>query len=268
MICFPNAKINLGLDILGRRPDGFHEIETFLFPIPLFDVLEFRKSDAFKLFSHGYDLEIQVTDNLVFKTWQLLKKQFSIPPLEIHLIKNIPAGSGLGGGSSDAAFLIKNINSYFSLKLNEVKMQKLASQLGSDCPFFIQDKPAFASGRGEIIEPFELILKGFYLVLVFPKISVSTSTTYKLVKPLKPENSLRKIICLAIEDWKDKLTNAFEIPVFHLYPELKKIKKNLYSMNAIYVSLTGTGSCIYGIFKSKPVLSSTTFKHLHKIFQF
>jgi 4-diphosphocytidyl-2-C-methyl-D-erythritol kinase len=265
MICFPNAKINLGLNILSRRQDGFHQIETYLYPIPLFDVIEFKESDVFRLFNYGYNPGIPETDNLVYKAWQLLSRHFSIPLLEIHLIKNIPAGSGLGGGSADAAFLMKAANQYFSLGLQNMEMQQFVSQLGSDCSFFIQKKPAFASGRGEIIEPSKEFLKEFYLGLVFPDISLSTSETYKMVHPSKSNISLRKIITSPIEDWKDKLTNAFEKPVFQQFPELKKIKEILYSNGALYASLTGSGSCMYGIFKSKPEFIHSSFKYPSKI---
>lgn len=252
MICFPNAKINLGLNILRKRRDGFHDIESFLYPAPLCDVLELKESDSFKLITYGYDLAIPETENLVYKTWHLFNRQFSIPPLEIHLIKNIPVGSGLGGGSSDAAFLIMTINRYFKLKLDDLTLQKLAVQLGSDCPFFIKNEPAFAFGKGELLESSDLFLKGFWLVLSFPEISLSTAEAFQLIQPSYTEISLKIILSLPIEDWKDHLMNAFEKPVFKRHPELKEIKEKLYSMGAIYASLTGSGSCVYGIFQSKP----------------
>jgi len=267
MICFPNAKINLGLNILGKRIDGFHEIETGLYPIPLFDVLEITESDRFRLFTYGYDLGISDTDNLVYKTWQLLNDNLSVPPIEVHLIKNIPAGYGLGGGSSDAAFLIKTINEFFSLKLSKTEMQKLAIRLGSDCAFFIKNEPSFASGRGEILESSGLSLKGSYLVLVFPEVRLSTIDAYKLVHGSKPKTTIKKIIGLPVEVWNKNLINDFEKPIFHKYPAIAASKERLYMSGAIYASLTGSGSCVYGLYKSEPKLNPSAFKTFYKILQ-
>ncbi len=251
MICFPNGKINLGLNILSKRPDGYHNIESIIYPIPLFDVMEIQPADSFQIQMHGIDLGITSEQNLVTKTWNLLSGAYDVPPVVVQLLKNIPAGSGLGGGSADAAFFLTQMNQYFSLGLDRDKLLNLALQIGSDCPFFIDNVPALVSGRGETVEPVELSLKGYYLVLVFPDIRISTQKAYSMASVSIPEKSLRKIGEQLLEIWKDEMVNDFERNLFNVHPELKKIKTLLYEDGANYASLTGSGSALFGIFEKE-----------------
>jgi len=258
MICFPNAKINLGLNVFTRRIDGFHQIESILYPIQLCDVLEFKTADTFRIIQYGITLQIPHEQNILFKSWQLLNQEYSVPPVEIHLIKTIPAGSGLGGGSADATFFLKAIDQQFSLNLSSNRLKELAATIGSDCPFFVDNKPAFISGRGESTSPVELSLRNKYLVLAVPDIQVSTAKAYSIIKPEIPEKSIKEIVLQARESWKDELVNDFEKPIFELYPELNVIKKQLYQKGAFYASMTGSGSAVYGIFEKEPLRDELT----------
>jgi 4-diphosphocytidyl-2-C-methyl-D-erythritol kinase len=254
MIIFPNAKINIGLDILRKRNDGFHDIETVFYPIPLKDALEIvedPESDKILFEQTGLIIDSDKGDNLCEKAVSLLRKEHDISGLKIHLHKVIPMGAGLGGGSADASFTLKLTNELFDLKLDNNKLRNVASELGSDCPFFIENKPMIAEGRGEILEKIELSLKGYFLVLVHPAIHVSTPKAYGMITPSIPEQSLKERICQPIETWKDILKNDFEAPIFMEHPELKKIKNKLYDARAIYSAMTGSGSALYGIFSEK-----------------
>lgn len=254
MILFANAKINLGLRIAGKRPDGYHNLETILYPIPIYDVIEFSPSEKFRLHLYGRKLPETVEENLVSKAFRLMKKRFSIPGIEIHLLKNIPPGSGLGGGSSDAAFLLSGINHIFHLGLNRQQLRQFSESLGSDCPFFIEDTPAFASEKGEILERISLDLKGYFLVLAIPFINIKTSRAYSMFKgPFKPHSNFREIINRPVATWQKTLTNDFEQIIFSEHPELEGIKNNLLESGALFASLTGSGSAIYGIYKNRPL---------------
>jgi 4-diphosphocytidyl-2-C-methyl-D-erythritol kinase len=254
MILFANAKINLGLNIKGKRPDGYYNLETILYPIPFYDVIEFFPSEKFSLHLYGEILSGPPEENLVSKAFQLMRHQFSIPEIEIHLLKNIPPGTGLGGGSSDAARLLFGINQIFHLGLNDNSLRKMSESLGSDCPFFIENTPAFASGRGEKLEKVNLGLKGYFLVLVIPNFTVSTSKAYaQLKEPFEQISLLHEIENKPMEAWGDSLTNDFEHIVFSEHPEYMKIKSNLMEDGAIYSSLTGSGSAVYGIYKKRPL---------------
>lgn len=254
MIIFPNAKINLGLNIIEKRPDGYHNLETIFYPINLQDALEVtRRADNSKdytLRTSGTPLDGKPEDNLVTKAYYLLKEDFpQIYPIDVRIYKHIPIGAGLGGGSSDAAHMIKLINEKFSLGLNAAQMEKYASQLGADCAFFIKDKPVFATGIGEIFEPIELFLKGFHIVIIKPDTFVSTRAAFSQIKPKRPSISLKEIIKQPIETWKDDMKNDFEESVFKQFPEIAAIKDELYDLNAVYASMSGSGSSVYGIFK-------------------
>lgn len=255
MITFPNAKINIGLNVIKKRPDGYHDLETIFYPIHLEDALEVvpLKESTSNL---DYDLKISGTpiagnpeDNLVVKAYHLLKHDFELPPVHIYMYKHIPMGAGLGGGSSDAAFMIKLLNEKFGLGLNIEQMEKYASCLGADCAFFIKDRPVFASGIGNIFTPIELSLKGMYIVLVKPCISVSTKEAYASVIPQCPSIPLTELVKRPIEEWKDTIVNDFEKSVFMTYPEIAAIKDKLYDMGAVYASMSGSGSTVFGIFK-------------------
>ena len=255
MIFFPNAKINIGLNIVEKRPDGYHNIETVFYPIGLSDALEVEISETctdYSFSSSGITIEGDPEDNLIVKAYRLLRSQYQFPAIDIALIKQIPFGAGLGGGSSDAAFMLKAMNQLFELKIAPKKLEKLASKLGADCPVFIRNKPVFATGIGNVFTHIDLSLKGYFLLLVKPDIHISTPEAYSLVKPHKPEISLSELIKLPISDWKDTIKNDFEKSVYSRYPAIEKIKNNLYDMEAIYSSMSGSGSSVYGIFQTQP----------------
>jgi 4-diphosphocytidyl-2-C-methyl-D-erythritol kinase len=250
MISFPNAKINLGLDITERRNDGFHNISSCLYPIPLHDVLEINLSDKFSFELSGWPVPGDKNHNLVVKAYKLLKKDFDLPNIAAHLHKNIPLEAGLGGGSSDGSFALHMLNEFFELFLSDSVLEDYAGMLGSDCPFFIYNKPALVSGRGEEMKAFNLDLKGYYLYLVKADISISTQEAYRNIHAEQPQVDI-SVILSGNEpgSWAGKLKNDFEKVVFHQHPELSEIKKKLYSLGALYASLTGSGSALYGIFK-------------------
>lgn len=254
MITFPNAKINLGLNIIEKRPDGYHNLETIFYPINLQDALEVTRRDTdskeYILRVCGTSLEIDDEDNLVVKAYKLLKKDHpQMLPIDIHMYKHIPAGAGLGGGSSDAAHMIKLLNEKFLLKLSAEQMESYAAQLGADCAFFIKNKPVFATGIGNVFEPIELSLKGYHIVLVKPDIFVSTRDAFSHIKPARPSVSLKEIVKQPIENWKDSMKNDFEVSVFLKFPEVAAIKDELYDLGAVYAAMSGSGSSVYGIFK-------------------
>jgi len=252
MIAFPNAKINIGLNITEKRPDGFHNIESIFYPINLTDILEINPSE--NLIYKNTGLIIENGDlhlNLCFKAFQLLQKDFAIPPVQIHLHKIIPSGAGLGGGSSDASFMLKLLNQVFELNLNICQLEYYAEQIGSDCPFFITNKPAYVTEKGNNIKPLSLNLRGYFIVLVHPGIHVNTGQAYSKIKPAKPENSLKELISQPVENWKNLIKNDFEPVIFKEFDEIRKIKEKLYDSGAIYASMSGSGSSVYGIFNKK-----------------
>lgn len=253
MIIFPNCKINLGLHITRKRSDGYHDLETIFYPLPLFDVLEIIKAEKDLPFTvTGIPIPASGSGNICLRAYNLLKKDFpQIPHFEWHLHKVIPTGAGLGGGSADGAFAIKLINTYCNLGLSVEKMGHYALQLGSDCPFFIINKPSFACGRGEFLETIPLDLSAYKFVIVHPGIHISTANAFQRIIPGEPGISLKQIISSPVDTWKQELKNDFEEPVFATHPEIKKIKEALYHAGAIYASLSGSGSAVYGIFKKE-----------------
>ena len=252
MILFPPAKINLGLNILKKRHDGFHELETVLVQTPVYDVLEILPAGKFSFHQSGLQFEQQVESNLVVKAYRLLQKNCDIPETSFHLLKNIPVGAGLGGGSADATFTLLGLNTLYNLNLSSVALQDLSGQLGSDCPFFVNDQPQIATGRGDVLEPVGLDLRGYYLKLINPGIHINTTQAYSAIELSKQTESIHKVIKRPIEEWKSHLFNSFEISVFKKYPELKELKTSLYNQGALYASMTGSGSSIYGIFMDEP----------------
>ncbi|MGQ7867970.1 4-(cytidine 5'-diphospho)-2-C-methyl-D-erythritol kinase [Sunxiuqinia sp. sy24] len=250
MITYPIAKINLGLLVTGKRPDGFHNIETIFYPVPIQDALEVVVSDVFNITISGIDLNEDPEKNLVVKAYQLLKADFQLPPVNIHLHKNIPVGAGLGGGSSDAAYMLLLLNELFQLELTEEQLLNYALQLGSDCPFFIRHKPAFAQGRGELIEEIALNLAGYYLVVVKPSIHISTPEAYQDIVPAMSRISLKALVHFPLSKWKGNLQNQFEHSVFVNHPEVKEIKEKLYQLGAAFALMSGSGSAVYGLFRS------------------
>jgi 4-diphosphocytidyl-2-C-methyl-D-erythritol kinase len=255
---FPNCKINLGLNIVRKRSDGFHDLETVFIPIPLHDVLEIipTRSEHYEndiaLTIAGINIEGEKEDNICVKAWRMLKNDFpSLPPAEIYVYKNIPAGAGLGGGSADGAFTLRLLAKLFDCKLSEEHLLQYATQLGSDCPFFLINKPCFASGRGEMLEEIEIDLGLYQFILVNPGIHVHTGNAFAQTTPSLPQLSIKEIIHQPITRWKETLKNDFEDSVFRQFPELKKTKDELYNAGAIYVSMTGSGSSLYGIFEKE-----------------
>lgn len=273
MIVFPNAKINIGLDIINKREDGFHNIETIFYPITFCDILEViiddqnNKSEIVSFTTSGLNLDCPIEKNLVYKAYKIFKEYVkNVPSVKIHLHKVIPSGSGLGGGSSDASFMLKILNEFCDNILNENELLELASKIGSDCPFFIKNIPCYAYGRGEILEPIDLNLSNYYIALIIPELHINTEKAYNSIKiKVKREKKLIELINIPIEEWKYNIVNDFEDVVFEWYPELKKIKEELYNIGAIYTSLSGSGSTIYGIFKEKPELTQYLKNYFHWI---
>ncbi len=252
MILFANAKINLGLHVLAKREDGFHDIESLKYPIPLFDVIEILPSESFELDILGKKIEGELENNLIWKAYNLIRLEKAIPPVRIVLQKNIPMGAGLGGGSANASFILKGLRDYFKLDFDDEKLKKLASQLGSDCPFFIDNIPQIASGKGEILNAFDFSLKGLYLYLIHPDIHIGTEEAYSGVQPKKREFNWETLKKKDFAAWKKGLTNDFEASVFALYPEIGELKDELYKHGAVYASMSGSGSSVYGLFETKP----------------
>jgi 4-diphosphocytidyl-2-C-methyl-D-erythritol kinase len=248
MITFPNAKINLGLNVVKKRSDGYHNIETVFYPIGLCDALEVITSTKFKFELSGIRLDGISENNLVVKAYRLLKEEFQLPPVKIHLHKVIPIGAGLGGGSSDGAFMLKLLNNLFKLGIETQQLEKYASLLGADCPFFIKNAPAFGSGIGDVLKSINIDLSDFLIILIKPPFSVNTAGAYKNIHPTVPTNSINNILLLDISEWERVLKNDFEKPVFQMYPEIERIKEKLYEQGALYASMTGSGSSVFGIF--------------------
>jgi len=255
MLWFPFAKINLGLTVVNKRSDGFHNIESLLYPIKLYDILEIIEGEKDELILSGLSLDISRDENLVWKALLLLRKEFDFPFVKIHLHKQIPSGKGLGGGSSDATHTLCAINQLFQLKLSDTKLLDLASEIGSDCSFFIKSKPQYAKGRGEFMKDFELDLKPLKLLLIIPDFPILTKIAYSKIIPIKEQNTPFEILKKPIENWKMNLKNDFETLAFKDFPILFNIKEQLYRNGAIYASLSGSGSAMYALF-----FSETTFK--------
>jgi len=255
VVSFPNCKINLGLHIVEKRSDGYHNLETVFYPIQITDVLEVIPAHAGKSFAFsvsGLPVAGETETNLCVKAWQLLKKDFpQLPAVTMHLHKYIPMGAGLGGGSADSAFTLQLLNEKYKLGLSAETLARYALQLGSDCPFFIFNSPVFASGRGEILQPLQLDLGRYSFLVVNPKIHISTAQAFGLIKPGPPLVALSEAILQPVDTWKEIIRNDFEEPAFYYHPELQEIKNWLYNSGAIYASMTGTGSCFYGIFEGE-----------------
>lgn len=252
MLVFPNAKINIGLDIVARRSDGYHDIETLFVPVPeLTDILEVVFAPEAKMVQYGLEYDGAPEDNLCFKAFRLLQKEKGIGNVEIHLYKKIPVGAGFGGGSADCAFTLMALNTLFNLGLSKEELAVYAAQLGSDCPFFIYNSPMLASGRGEILKPYDLDLSGYRIELATPDIHVSTREAYSKVVPVQPETPLAERLAQPIEQWKVSVRNDFEPSVFAIHPSLATIKDDFYRRGAVYASMSGSGAALYGIFRTK-----------------
>lgn len=255
MLIYPNAKINVGLNVLSKREDGYHDLETVFYPVNLQDAIEVHQlkdsAEPYRLHVSGMPIEGEAKDNLVVRAYELLKAKHELPPIDIHLFKHIPTGAGLGGGSSDGAFMIKLLNEKFKLNISKEEAAHYASQLGADCAFFIEDKPVLATGRGECFEPIGLSLKGYYVVIVKPEVSVSTRDAFAHITPRHPEVSIKDIVSMPIETWREALKNDFEQSIFVKHPEIAAIKDEMYELGAVYASMSGSGSAVYGLFKEQ-----------------
>lgn len=262
MLTFPCAKINLGLNITSKREDGYHDLETIFYPIPLTDALEvklmhddFPSDEPCDLKITGNAVDCDEKNNLVVKAYTLLAQDFKLPRVHTHLVKRIPMQAGLGGGSADGAFMIRLLDERFRLNMGIAEMERYASQLGSDCAFFITAEPSFATGRGEVLEPVNIAehnLQGYYIAIVKPAIAVSTREAFQQIICRQPEHCCRDIVRQPVETWKTVLTNDFEEPAFKQHPELADIKQRLYDLGAVYAQMSGSGSAFFGLFRTDP----------------
>lgn len=255
MIVFPKAKINLGLRITGKRPDGYHDIETIFYPVGLSDALEYvvpiHQMNSDHLIVTGISTGSDPEENLIIKMLKKLREKYSIPYLKIHLHKAIPIGAGLGGGSSDAAYFLKIINRCFNLAIDLQELKNISLNLGSDCPYFIDATPSYATGRGEILEPVRDVLNGYYLFLLNPGVGISTREAYQNCHPEKPSSILSELIDHPVHEWKDIIKNDFEEYAFKKHPVISNIKDELYNSGAVFSLMSGSGSSVYGVFYEK-----------------
>jgi 4-diphosphocytidyl-2-C-methyl-D-erythritol kinase len=258
VIVFPNCKINLGLHIIRKRPDGFHDLETLFYPVFLQDALEIITSEsavAVQFTQSGIAIE-NTPDNICLKAYYLLKKDFpQLPSIQMHLHKAIPIGAGLGGGSADGAFTLLLLNNKYNLQLTEPQLITYALQLGSDCPFFIKNKPCLGGGRGEDLQELPLDLSAYKIVIVNPGIHVNTGWAFSQLQPASPALALAEVVQKPIPEWKQYLVNDFEKPIFTHYPQIQACKETLYNMGAVYASMSGSGSTVYGLFNKEKELS-------------
>ncbi len=271
MITFPIAKINLGLNVVERRPDGYHNLETVFFPVQLKDALEVQVMD--EAFPSPYDCDLKVTNidiegdeqrNLVVRAYNLLKQDFpQMPRVHAHLYKAIPTQAGMGGGSSDCAAMLLLLNDMFSLGLTQQQLIDYAAKLGADCPIFILNRPAYAEGIGERLQAIDLSLKGYFLAVVRPNIPVPTKEAFSRIVPHKPAKNCLEVVRQPIETWREELVNDFEESVFALHPEIGAVKQRLYKLGAAYAAMSGSGSALFGIFKEKPTLEGE-FEGMYK----
>jgi 4-diphosphocytidyl-2-C-methyl-D-erythritol kinase len=248
VVRFPHAKINIGLQVMAKRPDGFHHINTLFYPLPFCDVLEVVPAEETVLHLTGLPLEGATADNLCLKAYRILQKHYNLPPVAIHLHKVIPTGGGLGGGSSDASHTLLALDKLFSLYCPEQQLMDYAAQLGSDCAFFVQSKPALAEGRGEILHPTEICLAGYYILLAKPPVQVSTAEAYAHIVPRQPAQPLRDLVRLPVAAWREKVCNDFEAGIFARHPEIAILKAALYDKGAIYAAMSGSGATVFGLF--------------------
>ncbi|WP_066628093.1 4-(cytidine 5'-diphospho)-2-C-methyl-D-erythritol kinase [Labilibacter marinus] len=259
MICFPNAKINIGLYVTEKRPDGYHNIETLFYPIQLKDALEIIENkdsdEPFVWSNSGIEIDAKPEDNLCVKAMMLLKQDFEIPPVKMHLHKVIPFGAGLGGGSADAAFTLVTLNDMFDLGINTAQLIKYASQLGADCAFFIHNTAHTAKGIGDILDSNDITLKGYHILLVKPNVHVSTPEAYQGIVPKLPELNFSEQLKMPIQQWKNTIHNDFEDSVFPNHPVIKNIKEQMYNEGAVYASMTGSGAAVFGLFKEEAKLT-------------
>ena len=270
MITFPIAKINLGLNVVEKRPDGYHDLQTVFYPVPIKDALEVQTMD--EGFPSDVDCDLKVTNlaiegdeqkNLVVRAYKLLKEDFpTLPRIHTHLWKGIPTQAGMGGGSSDCAYMIRLLNELFGLRMSDEQMIAYAARLGADCAFFIKSTPCYAEGIGERMQPIALDLKGWYIGVVRPDIPVPTREAFSRIHPHYPEKCCKEVVMKPVETWKGVLTNDFEESVFALHPEIGAVKEELYKRGATYAAMSGSGSALFGLFREKPDRLSELFPNM------
>ena len=270
MISFPIAKINLGLNVVEKRPDGYHNLQTVFYPVPIKDALEVHVMD--EAFPSDYDCDLKVTNitiegdeqrNLVVRAYQLLKQDFpTLPRIHSHLWKGIPTQAGMGGGSSDCAYMMLLLNQQFQLGLTDEQLIEYAAKLGADCAFFILSRPCYAEGIGEKLQPIDLSLSGYYIAVVRPDIPVPTKEAFSRIRPHYPALNCRETVMQPVETWRDTLINDFEESVFALHPKIGNIKQQLYDMGATYAAMSGSGSALFGLFKKQPDSLSQEFPNM------
>ena len=251
MLAFANAKINLGLHVTAKRADGYHDLETVFYPLKIYDVIEVTDADTTSCHILGVDIPGNPEDNLCMKAYQVLKDDYDLPPQQITLLKNIPVGAGLGGGSADAAFLVKLVNDKFKLGLSDEQMENYVKPLGADCAFFIKNKPVLATGKGDEFALLQLDLSKYYFVLVKPEVHVSTADAYRGIIPKVATTSLKDLIHLPLKEWKSTIINDFEDPVFQKNPQIAEIKSSLYEKGALFALMSGSGSSVFAMFESR-----------------
>ena len=251
MLVYPNAKINLGLHVTACRADGYHDIETVFYPIPLMDALEATESHMGGSFRQtGAPLDCEPSDNLVMRALKKVKEQYQLPPLDIHLFKHIPSGAGLGGGSSDAAFMVRLLNEQFRLGMSTAEMRALMVTLGADCAFFIENSPMLATGIGDQLSPISVSLSGWTLIVVKPDVHISTRDAYAGITPRQPERPLAEVLARPVEEWYGALVNDFEPHIFSLFPEIAAIRDRLIDLGAVYAAMSGSGSAVFGLLRT------------------
>lgn len=259
MLVFPNCKINLGLHVVNKRDDGFHNIETVFYPVNWCDALEIvenkHSNEHFTFTASGIPIDGAPAQNLIHKAWEIIAKEKKLPAIKVHLHKNIPMGAGLGGGSSDAAWFINLLDKQFSLNYTEKEKTDIASQLGSDCAFFIKNTPLFAQGRGTEFSDLEVDLSEYFILLVYPNVHSNTKEAYNGLVPKRPANKLQTVLASPVKEWKKKLVNDFEPSIFKKYPQVKDLKEDLYAAGALYASMSGSGSAVFGIFEKEPMIN-------------
>ncbi|GAA4411643.1 4-(cytidine 5'-diphospho)-2-C-methyl-D-erythritol kinase [Nibrella viscosa] len=252
MLTFPNCKINIGLQITEKRPDGFHNLQSCFYPVGWQDVLEVIPAETLRFTSSGIPIPGDPAQNLCVRAYNLLKADYALPPVHLHLHKIIPIGAGLGGGSADAAFTIRLLDERFGLALPMEQMETYARQLGSDCAFFIRNQPLYCLEKGDVFEPVSVDLSGYYILLVYPNLAISTAEAYAGVRPRQPDIPLRELLMAPVAQWRHSVHNDFEDNLFPAYPLLAGLKQQLYDLGAEYASMSGSGSAVYGIFAAPP----------------
>ncbi|WP_347158284.1 4-(cytidine 5'-diphospho)-2-C-methyl-D-erythritol kinase [Pontibacter chitinilyticus] len=251
MLDFPNAKLNLGLYVTAKRADGFHELLSCFYPVMWTDALEILPAHQQQFHTTGLPVPGNWQENLCVKAYELLRQDFNLPPVQMHLHKVLPMGAGLGGGSADAAFTLRSLNKLFDLQLPVEALEEYARQLGSDCAFFIQNRPVLATARGDVFTPVALDLSGYTCLIVYPGVHITTAEAYGSITPKAPACNLKALLKEEVEVWRNTLENDFEKALFPKYPELPRIKEQLYNSGASYAAMTGSGSAIYGLFKGE-----------------